>query len=148
MLTLVLRIVAGEVAPSQARGVTLSIALGVNWAFSFLISRITPNMLSTLGYGAFLLFGIMCVIMAVWAYAGLPETAGVALEDVRLLFEHQVFVRALRDAPGGRIFLGGRRAPGVAELKRAHVRDEVEESQEGKKTEEPSGPVEQVAFAA
>lgn len=110
-------VVASEVAPNHVRTAALSVAIAVNWLFSFTISKITPIMLNTIKYGTFLIFGFMCLIMVVWAYFCLPETAGVALEDIRLLFEHDVVVRALRDAPGGRLFLGGKQAVPIAELK-------------------------------
>jgi len=116
-------IVASETAPNHVRTAALSIALAVNWLFSFTISRITPNMLDNIKYGTFLLFGVFCLIMAVWAYIFLPETAAVALEDIRHLFEKDVLIRALQDAPGGRIFLGNRRATPIAELKRAALED-------------------------
>ncbi|KAE9405224.1 general substrate transporter [Gymnopus androsaceus JB14] len=101
-------VVAGEVAPNHLRTVSLSIAIGVNWLFSFTISKITPTLLAQITYGTFLLFGLMCMIMAVWTYVFLPETSGYALEDIHFLFENDVIVRALQDAPLGRLFLGGK----------------------------------------
>lgn len=56
--------------------------------------------------------------MSVWTYVCLPETSGYALEDIKYLFEHDVIVRSLQDAPGGKIFLGGRQAESVEELKK------------------------------
>jgi hypothetical protein len=95
----------------------MALAIGVNWLFSFLISRVTPNMLASLGYGTFLLFGCMCIVMAIWAFAGLPETAGIALEDMHFIFDEKVVVRSLQDAPGGRLFLGGHRVPTMEDMK-------------------------------
>lgn len=69
-------VVAGEVAPNHLRPAVMSIAIGVNWLFSFTISKITPIMLNNITYGTFLIFGLFCLIMAVWAWAFLPETAG------------------------------------------------------------------------
>ncbi|KAG7451324.1 general substrate transporter [Guyanagaster necrorhizus] len=103
-------VVAGEVAPNHLRTVALSLAIGVNWLFSFTISKLTPIMLNEITYGTFLLFGLCCVIMTIWAYAFLPETSGYALEDIKYLFEKDVILRALQDAPGGTIFLQGKRA--------------------------------------
>lgn len=120
-------IVASEVVPNHVRTAAMSVAIGVNWLFSFTISKITPIMLSHLHYGTFLIFGIMCIIMACWAYVALPETAGVALEDVRFLFGEDGWVRSLQDAPGGRWVLGGKRARSVDELRReADERERVE----------------------
>ena len=112
-------VVASETAPNHVRTAALSVAIAVNWLFSFTISRVTPNMLNNIKYGTFLLFGFFCLIMAVWVYVFFPETAGVALEDVKYLFEKDVVVRALQDAPGGRVFLRDRRATPITELKKA-----------------------------
>ena len=111
-------IVASEIAPNHLRAIILTFAIGLNWLLSFTISRLTPVMLETMKYGIFLLFGVFCVIMAVWVYLFLPETKGYALEDIKYLFEKDVIVRSLEDAPGGRVFLGGRRATPVEEMKR------------------------------
>ncbi|KAI0738639.1 general substrate transporter [Daedaleopsis nitida] len=119
-------VIAGEVAPNHVRTAALSVAIGVNWLFSFTISKITPIMLDEIKYGTFLLFGFCCLIMSVWAYALLPETTGYALEDVHWLFEDEMVTRALQDAPGGRVFLGGKRATPVAELRAAAAGEEVE----------------------
>jgi hypothetical protein len=77
-------------------------------------------MLDGIRYGTFLLFGFCCLIVATWAYVCLPETSGYALEDIKYLFEKDVIVRALHDAPGGRIFLRGRHVEPVALLKERH----------------------------
>ncbi|KAJ6513054.1 general substrate transporter [Mycena sanguinolenta] len=103
-------VVAGEVAPNHLRGGSMALAVGVQWLFSFTISKLTPIMLNNIKYGTFLLFGFCCLVMAAWAYVCLPETTGYALEDVGRLFESEVILRAVGDAPGGWVFLGGRRA--------------------------------------
>ncbi|KAG5636953.1 hypothetical protein H0H81_006301 [Sphagnurus paluster] len=118
-------VIAGEVAPNHLRTASLSIAIGVNWLFSFTISKLTPIMLNTITYGTFLLFGFCCLIMAVWAYIFLPETKGYALEDIKYLFGKDVVLRSLGDAPGGSIFIGSKRAVPVAEL-----REEAEKAAE------------------
>lgn len=132
-------IVAGEVAPNHVRTAAMSLAIGVNWLFSFTISRVTPNMLEELTYGTFLLFGMCCMLMSAWVYFYLPETKGYALEDIRFLFEKDMMVRALEDAPGGRIFLGGhRRSIPVAEMRKAATEntDTVARSSDEKTNEE------------
>ncbi len=110
---------AGEVAPNHLRTMALSIAVVINWLFSLCISKITPILLEEISYGTFLLFGFCCLVMALWAYVCYPETSGYALEDIKYLFEKDVIVRSLQDAPGGKIFLRGRRAVPIEELKGA-----------------------------
>lgn len=101
--------------------------------FSFTISKLTPIMLNSIKYGTFLLFGFCCLTMAVWAYVCLPETTGYALEDIHLLFEDEVILRAVGDAPGGRLFLGGRRAKPVGKQAREReVKGDLEEGEDEK----------------
>ncbi|KAF7312466.1 MFS domain-containing protein [Mycena indigotica] len=112
-------VVAGEVAPNHLRTGAMSIAIGVNWLFSFTVSKLTPIMLNKIHYGTYLLFGLCCLIMATWAWVCLPETAGVALEDIGLLFEKDVVLRAIQDGPGGAFCLGSRRrAETIEKLRR------------------------------
>ncbi|KAJ7859131.1 general substrate transporter [Mycena olivaceomarginata] len=126
-------VVAGEVAPNHLRTGAMSVAIGVNWLFSFTISKLTPIMLNSIKYGTFLLFGFCCLTMAVWAYVCLPETTGYALEDIHLLFEDEVILRAVGDAPGGRLFLGGRRAKPVGKQAREReVKGDLEEGEDEK----------------
>lgn len=60
--------------------------------------------------------------MSAWAYVCLPETKGYALEDIKYLFEQDVIIRSLQDAPGGKVFLRGRQVPPVELLKERHGR--------------------------
>ncbi|KAG1857876.1 general substrate transporter [Suillus tomentosus] len=125
-------VVASEVAPNNVRAATLTVAVSINWLFSFTISRLTPVMLEKITYGTFLLFGICCVIMAAWTYFFLPETKGYALEDIKYLFEKDVIVRSLEDAPGGRMFLGGKRATPVEDMRGgADIQESSDSSQKG-----------------
>jgi hypothetical protein len=110
-------VIASEVAPNHLRPASLSVAIGVNWLFSFTISKLTPILLDRIKYGTFLLFGSCCLIMAAWSYVCLPETSGYALEDIKYLFERDVIIRSLQDAPGGKLFLRGRRARSVVLLR-------------------------------
>jgi len=119
-------VVAGEVAPNHLRTGAMSVAIGIQWLFSFTISKLTPIMLNNIKYGTFLLFGFCCLVMAVWAWLCLPETTGYALEDIGLLFEKDVILRSVQDAPGGRLFLGQRRAAPIEELREAARRDAAE----------------------
>ncbi|KAF9004025.1 general substrate transporter [Cyathus striatus] len=110
-------VIAGEVAPNHLRPAVLSIASAVTWLCIFSISKLTPIMLNKITYGTYLLFGLCCIIMVVWAYVFLPETTGYALEDIKYLFNEDVTLRSLQDAPGGRLFIGNRRAKTIEELR-------------------------------
>lgn len=112
-------VVAAEVAPNHVRTAALAVAIGVNWLFSFTVSKLTPIMMVKITYGTFLTFGVFCLLMSLWTYFFLPETGGYALEDIKYLFEEDTVLRALQDAPGGKVFIGKRRAVPVEQLKAA-----------------------------
>lgn len=110
-------VLGSEVAPGHLRPAVMSLASGMTWLFTYVIAQITPTMLARITYGTFLVFGVASVVMSVWVWAGVPETTGVQLEDVKWLFEEDLWVRCVQDAPGGRWLLGKRRAVSVEELK-------------------------------
>ncbi|KAG1736510.1 general substrate transporter [Suillus lakei] len=110
-------VLGSEVAPGHLRTAVMAIAAATTWLFTYVIAQITPIMLDRITYGTYLVFGVASFIMAAWAYIFIPETTGYPLEDIKYLFEKDIIVRSLEDAPGGRIFLGKRRAVSVQELK-------------------------------
>ncbi|KAG2337461.1 general substrate transporter [Suillus weaverae] len=110
-------ILGSEVAPGHLRMAVMSLATATTWLFTYVIAQITPIMLDRITYGTYLVFGVASLIMVVWVYIFIPETTGYPLEDIKYLFEKDIIVRSLEDAPGGRIFLGKRRAVSMEELK-------------------------------
>ncbi|KAG2031277.1 general substrate transporter [Suillus americanus] len=114
-------VLGSEVAPGHLRTAAMSLATATTWLFTYVIAQITPIMLNRITYGTYLVFGVASFIMAVWVYIFIPETTGYPLEDIKYLFEKDIIVRSLEDAPGGRIFVGKRRAVSVEELKAVDV---------------------------
>ncbi|KAG2337459.1 general substrate transporter [Suillus weaverae] len=110
-------VLGSEVAPGHLRTAVMSLAAANTWLFTYVIAQITPIMLNRITYGTYLVFGVASLIMVVWVYIFIPETTGYPLEDIKYLFEKDIIVRSLEDAPGGRIFLGKRRAVSMEELK-------------------------------
>ena len=97
----------------------MSLASAMTWLLTYVIAQITPTMLARITWGTYVVFGVAGVVMAVWVWAGVPETTGVPLEDVKWLFEGDpLWVQFVQDAPGGRWVLGERRAMSIEELKR------------------------------
>lgn len=46
------------------------------WLWSFIISRTTPYMITSLGYGTYMFFGALMIVMGFWALFFVPETKG------------------------------------------------------------------------
>ncbi|KAG2133555.1 general substrate transporter [Suillus bovinus] len=110
-------VLGAEVAPGHLRPLALSLASGTDRLLTYVIAQVTPIMLDHITYGTYIIFGVVCFIMAAWVYIFLPETTGYPLEDIKYLFEKDIIIRSLEDAPGGWIFLGTRRAATLHELK-------------------------------
>ncbi|KAG0701217.1 hypothetical protein DFH29DRAFT_576716 [Suillus ampliporus] len=110
-------VLGSEVAPGHLRPVVMSLSAGTSWLFTYVIAQVMPIMLERITYGTYLVFGVASFIMAAWVYFFIPETTGYPLEDIKYLFQKDIIVRSLEDAPGGWIFLGTRRASTVHELK-------------------------------
>lgn len=75
-----------EIFPLDIRMLCVAITTADQWLWSFIISRTTPYMISSLGYGLYMVFGALMVIMGFWAFFFIPETKGLSLEDMDALF--------------------------------------------------------------
>lgn len=75
----------------------MAASLMTQWLFNFIIAKLTPIMLAQITYGTYLLFGACCALMLVYAVFCVPETKGVPLESVGLLFEGNIIAGATKD---------------------------------------------------
>lgn len=75
-----------EIFPLDIRMLCVAITTADQWLWSFIISRTTPYMITSLGYGTYMFFGSLMVIMGFWAFFFIPETKGLTLEDMDALF--------------------------------------------------------------
>lgn len=91
-------ILASECSPNHVRSFVMASALMLQWLMNFVIAKIFPIMLANITYGTYLVFGIACFLMAVYALVFVPETKNVPQETVHLLFEGDHVIRnAFRD---------------------------------------------------
>ncbi|KAM3416563.1 hypothetical protein BST61_g8153 [Cercospora zeina] len=95
-------VLSAECAPNQTRSLVMSAALMTQWLFNFVIAKLTPIMLAKITYGTFLLFGGCCILMAIYTVFCIPETKGVPLESIHLLFEGGITKGALKDTIPGK----------------------------------------------
>ncbi|CAE6503720.1 unnamed protein product [Rhizoctonia solani] len=89
--------VMAECAPNHLRSLAMALGLMTNWLFNFVISKITPTLLATIGFGTFLLFGSFSFVMVLWTIFFLPETKGISLEHIHEVFEEPIIKRSLAD---------------------------------------------------
>lgn len=69
-----------EIFPLTMRAKATSITTATNWAVNCAISFLVPTLLSSLQYGLFLIFSILCGVMIIIVYLFYPETRGRHLE--------------------------------------------------------------------
>nr|CAI6331998.1 unnamed protein product [Periconia digitata] len=93
---------ASEIFPLDIRMLCVSLTTADTWLGSFIIARSTPYMISDLGYGAYFFFSSILVCMGVWAFFFVPETKGISLEEMDILFAkpvHKAVWAQLRGKP-------------------------------------------------
>ncbi|KAF2758324.1 sugar transporter [Pseudovirgaria hyperparasitica] len=75
-----------EIFPVDIRLLCVALTTADQWLWSFIISRTTPYMITSLGYGTYMFFASLMVLMGFWAWFFVPETKGKTLEDMEVIF--------------------------------------------------------------
>jgi hypothetical protein len=66
----------------------------IQWLSQFIVVYSLPYMIKGIGYGTFISFETCCVAAFLFGYFLVPETKGVSIEDMGLLFSPGVSVIA------------------------------------------------------
>jgi hypothetical protein len=61
-------------------------AVMMQWLAQFIVVYSLPHMVLSITYGTFIFFGACTVVAFIFAYFFVPETKGVNLEDMDILF--------------------------------------------------------------
>lgn len=79
-------IYAAEVWSLGTRATGMSLAALSNWVFNFALGMFTPPAFVNITWKLFIIFGVLCIVAAVWFFLLCPETCGKTLEEVELMF--------------------------------------------------------------
>ncbi|KAL1870152.1 hypothetical protein Daus18300_005216 [Diaporthe australafricana] len=71
-----------EIFPARIREPGVAVGVGSQWLFNFVFSLTTPYMVTNMGWGTFLLWGVFDIVIAVIAFFFLKETKGLSLETI------------------------------------------------------------------
>ncbi len=83
-------VLIAEVFPNTIRGGAVAIAVAFQWIFNWIVSTSFVPMANSLGYWfVYALYGIICVIAAVFVWRLVPETKGKTLEDMTKLWKNK-----------------------------------------------------------
>ena len=77
-----------EIFPLRYRAKGTSAGTVSNWTWNAVISKIAPLILADINYYTYLIFAGMCLAMALFALVFCPETRGLTLEQVEVIFGH------------------------------------------------------------
>ncbi|KAI3404175.2 qutD [Candida oxycetoniae] len=86
-------VVGSEVFDQNIRSFVQAINAAMSWVAIFVMSRWTQNMIQTMQYGIYFFFASLAVISVPFVYFLLPETKGIALEDMDKLFNSKIPAR-------------------------------------------------------
>ena len=84
-------VLIAEVFPNTIRGGAVAIAVAFQWIFNWIVSTSFVPMANSLGYGfVYALYGIICVVAAIFVWKLVPETKGKTLEDMTKLWKEKM----------------------------------------------------------
>jgi hypothetical protein len=69
----------------------MSICFFINWIVDYGITRATPNMITEMGWGVFLLYAMLTYGGVVFIYFCLPEMKGRSIESMDDLFQRPLW---------------------------------------------------------
>lgn len=76
------------------RSLAQACAAASNWLWNFLITRFTPQMFTSMGYGVYFFFASLMILSSFFVWFLLPETKGIPLESMDELFKAKPVWRA------------------------------------------------------
>ena len=80
-------VLIAEVFPNTIRGGAVAIAVAFQWIFNWIVSTSFVPMANSLGYWfVYGMYGVICVIAAVFVWRLVPETKGKTLEDMTAMW--------------------------------------------------------------
>lgn len=92
--------VPSEIFPLETRSAGQSITVAVNLLFTFIIAQSFLSLLCHLKFGIFLFFAGWITVMTIFVYLFLPETKGVPIEEMILLWrKHWFWKRIMPQEP-------------------------------------------------
>ncbi|KAL6719739.1 hypothetical protein ACLMJK_001660 [Lecanora helva] len=87
-------ILVAEVWPMSNRPYGIALGASSNWMNNFIVGQVTPDMLSGITYGTYIIFGLFSFLGAAFIWFYVPETKRLTLEEMDVLFGTDTTARA------------------------------------------------------
>ncbi|KAI9150590.1 substrate transporter [Paramyrothecium foliicola] len=91
-----------EITTTRLRTRMQAISSGWNWMAVFAVVKITPIAFDNISWRTFIIFAVLNAVFIPMVYFFYPETKGIELEDIPLLFEKGGITGGVFSSPGGR----------------------------------------------
>ncbi|KAG6908781.1 hypothetical protein DXG01_003310 [Tephrocybe rancida] len=94
-------VITGEIFPLQVRAKAMSLSVASNWLWNFAIAYATPYLVNKqpgsagLGPKVFFIWGSTCFCCIIFTYFCIPETKGLSLEQIDLMYQNTIPVKSL-----------------------------------------------------
>lgn len=75
-------IIVAEIWPLSTRPYGVALGASSNWMNNFIVGQVTPDMLESITYGTYILFGLLTYIGAAFIWFFVPETKRLTLEEM------------------------------------------------------------------
>ena len=83
-------VLIAEVFPNTIRGAAVAIAVAFQWIFNWIVSTSFVPMANSMGYMfTYSLYGVVCILAAIFVWRLVPETKGKTLEDMSRLWRKE-----------------------------------------------------------
>ncbi|CAG8973083.1 hypothetical protein HYALB_00009387 [Hymenoscyphus albidus] len=79
-------IIVAEIWPLSNRPYGIALGASSNWMNNFIVGQVTPDMISGISYGTYLVFGILTFGGAGFVWWFVPETKRLTLEEMDIIF--------------------------------------------------------------
>ncbi|WP_459187132.1 D-xylose transporter XylE [Parabacteroides sp. APC149_11_2_Y6] len=79
-------VLIAEIFPNTIRGKAIAIAVAFQWIFNYIISSTFPALYDFSPMFAYSLYGVICVLAAIFVWRWVPETKGKTLEEMSKLW--------------------------------------------------------------
>lgn len=76
----------GKLSVREIRNLETTVLIHVSRMNNFIVGQVTPDMLNTMTYGTYIFFGMLTFLGALFIYFIVPETKGLTLEEMDILF--------------------------------------------------------------
>ena len=84
-------LIASEIYPLDIRSAGQAITVSTNMLFTFVIGQVFLSMLCAFKWGVFLFFAGWVVVMMAFTYWFIPETKGIPIEEMSLVWSGHWF---------------------------------------------------------